>query len=339
MPAGRRVPDWDGVERVIPVATGLPSFVASLPRHAFRGEPLQCALLAGRWDTALAAAGAAFDLTVVLLARLWPHVERYLAGPVVLDYIDALGAGARQASLDEPQRWRRAYWRWEVPRLELLERRAAERSVLRLVTAQADAAALPTDTVTLPLGVAVGSEPPSLRGPVVAFSGRLGYRPNELGVQRLLRKIWPSVLAGAPEAELWIGGADPPGWLRDLAGEKGVRLFSPVADMPAFLRRVRVVAAPVALGSGTQLKLLEALEAGAAVVASPEVVSRAGEPSPPARVAATDEAFAAELVALLKDPAAAGREGSAGRAWVRAHADRACFTDLLAGHYRRLVGR
>jgi len=66
------------------------------------------------------------------------------------------------------------------------------------------------------------------------------------------------------------------------------------------------------------------------------VVARAGEPSPPVRVAAPDDAFAAELVALLKDPSVAAREGTAGRAWVKAHADRARFTDLLAGRYRRL---
>ena len=333
-----------GIDRVVPVATGWLAVAAALPWHAIRGEPLQSALLAGRWDAALRDAGTGFDLTVVLLARLWPYVERHIRPPVVLDFIDALGAGARQASSDEPRLWRRAYWRWEAPRLERLEWRAAERAVLRLVTAPADARALPPDTVTLPLGVTIGPEPPPGRGQVVAFSGRLGYRPNELGVRRLLREIWPRVLVEAPEAELWIGGADPPRWLRALAGGTGrtggtrdrVRLFSPVADMSAFLRQARAVAAPVALGSGTQLKLLEALEAGAAVVASPEVVSRAGEPSPPVRVASSHDAFAADLVALLKDPSVAAREGTAGRTWVKAHADRARFTDLLAGHYRRL---
>jgi glycosyltransferase involved in cell wall biosynthesis len=109
--------------------------------------------------------------------------------------------------------------------------------------------------------------------------------------------------------------------------------------MPRFLREARVVAAPVALGSGTQLKIYEALEAGAAVVAGPEVLERSSttEMEVPARVAASDADFAREILALLADPEAAAREGAAGRAAVLRHADRERFTEELAGLLRRTV--
>jgi polysaccharide biosynthesis protein PslH len=304
------------------------------------GNPLQSGLLAGDWAGALREAGGGFDLTVVLLVRLWPHVETRLgAGPVVLDYIDALGAGARFASTGDPALWRRLYWKLEGPRLERLETRAAKRCALLLATSAWDAAALPRPTRSLPLGVTVFEPGEAQRGPVVAFSGRLRYRPNEIAVKRLVAHIWPRVVSKMPGAELRIGGADPPRWLKHLPPSSGIRVVSPVPDMPRFLREARVVAAPVALGSGTQLKVYEALEAGAAVVASPEVVARAStaELAIPARVASSDEAFAEEILSLLRDPDQAAREGAAGREAVVRYADRERFTEELAGLLRRVV--
>jgi len=42
----------------------------------------------------------------------------------------------------------------------------------------------------------------------VAFSGRLGYRPNALAMERLLERIWPRVRSVIGDAVLAVGGAD-----------------------------------------------------------------------------------------------------------------------------------
>jgi hypothetical protein len=340
LPEGRPLPLVEGAARVVPVPIRPAAIAGGIPLAGLRGEPLQSGLLAADWAEALREGGGGFDLTVVLLVRLWPHVEASLGeGPVVLDYIDALGAGARFAAARDPAGWRRLYWAFEAPRLERLEARAAGRCSLLLATSERDAAALPSGTRSLPLGVAVGASPGPGRGPIVAFSGRLRYRPNEIAVKRLVEKIWPRVVSKMPEAELRIGGADPPRWLQRVPASARIRVVSPVPDMPRFLREARVVAAPVALGSGTQLKIYEALEAGAAVVAGPEVLERSSttEMEVPARVAASDADFAREILSLLADPEAAAREGAAGRAAVLRHADRERFTEELAGLLRRTV--
>ena len=95
--------------------------------------------------------------------------------------------------------------------------------------------------------------------PVVAFTGRLMYRPNRLAVRRLLRDIWPRVRRAVPDARLLLGGADAPGEIRASEGREGVEVVSPVADMAAFLRRARVVVAPVDLGSGHSEQALRGL--------------------------------------------------------------------------------
>lgn len=308
-----------------------------LASAALFGEPLQSALFAGSFAPRLRDAARGADLLVaVLLPRLLAQVRSLPPVPRVVDYVDALSEAARQAARDDPSPWRRAYWEAEAPRLLRAERRAAEGAAVLFATTAFDAAHLPAGTRAVPNGVTIGPLPPASRGAVVAFSGRLLYRPNVLAVKRLLDGIWPRVVREVPGARLLVGGADAPAWLRARTGQGGVEVVSPVPDMPAFLREARVAVAPVAMGTGTPNKLFEAFEAGAAVVASEAVVARAAEGAgaPPASAARTDEEFARAVVALLSDPARAAGEGARGRAWVEAHADRQRSLEALAAGYR-----
>jgi glycosyltransferase involved in cell wall biosynthesis len=306
-----------------------------LASAAISGEPLQSALFAGSFRSSLSDAARGADLLVaLLLPRLLAHVGALPAIPRVVDYVDALAAAARQAANDDPAPWRRVYWEAEAPRLARAEARAAEGAAVLFATTPFDAAHLPSGTRAVANGVSLGPLAPGPRGPVVAFSGRLRYRPNVLAVKRLL-DVWPRVKRDAPAARLVLGGADAPAWLLARSGKDGVEVVSPVADMAAFLRTARVAAAPVAMGTGTPNKVFEAFEAGAAVVASPEAAERAsaGGEAPPVKVARTDEELAAALVALLTDADAAAREGARGRAWVETFADRRKSVDALAAGY------
>lgn len=327
-------------DRVLPVAVTWRTAGPGLLRAACRGDALQTALTEGRWDRALAGAGREFDLVVVVLARLWPHVEAHLPrAPLVIDFVDALSLAARQAAVTDPSAWRRRYWRHEAPRLQRLEAVAASRARAGIATTEADAAALPGRVEVVPNGVEIGPAPPAGRGPVVAFSGRLKYRPNALAAERLVREVWPLVRAGAPDAELHLGGADAPGWLRRLPAGRGVHVETPVADMRAFLRRARVAVVPVSLGTGTPNKLFEALEAGTPVVASPEAVSRAtlfGQ-APPASVADGAEATAAAILRLLSRPDEAEALGAAGRRFVEERADRGAVVERLAALFGEIA--
>ena len=308
---------------------------AALVRAAVSGEPLQSALFAGSFDSALREAARRADLLVcVLLPRLLAHLGALPACPRVVDYVDALSAAARQAAHDDPAPWRRAYWEAEAPRLARAEARAAAGASILVATTPFDAAHLPAGTRAVANGVEVRPPSPGPRPPAVAFSGRLRYRPNDLAVKRLLNDIWPRVLRDVPEGRLVLGGADAPAWLLARAGRDGIEVVSPVPDMAAFLRTARVAAAPVALGTGTPNKIFEAFERrrGRRVARAAERAAAGGEPVP-VRRARTDEEFAAELVALLKDGDAAAREGAQGRAWVEAHADRRLSVEALAALY------
>ena len=324
-PAGAPVPVVPGAAevKVVPARKVLLPFF--LARAAWNGWPFQTALCDGPWEKALEGTGP-FDLAVVLLARLHPRVRALLpAAPLVVDYVDALSEAARQNARRDPALWRRLYWKLEAPRLERAEREAARDARLLLATTPFDAGALPEGTVAIAIGAHVGPPPPRERGPVVVFTGRMGYRPNAVAAELLLREIWPGVRARVPRAELVIGGADAPRALRRLASATdGARLVSPVADMRALLCTARVAAVPVDMGTGTPIKVFEALEAGCAVVATPAAASRAvlDGVAAPLRTAEGAGAFAREVATLLADEGTAAAQGERGRAFVVAHADR-----------------
>jgi glycosyltransferase involved in cell wall biosynthesis len=106
--------------------------------------------------------------------------------------------------------------------------------------------------------------------------------------------------------------------------------------MRALLCSARVAAVPVDMGTGTPMKVFEALEAGCAVVATPAAAARAkvdGRPAP-LRAAGDSASFAREVAALLGDEAAAAAAGDAGREFVVAHADRSAVALRLAERLR-----
>jgi len=323
--------------RVVPVALAPARVPLAVARALLSGDPLQSALFAGDFRAALREAGGADLVVALLLPRLLSRVAGALPeAPLVVDFVDALADAARQAAGREPTLWRRAYWAFEAPRLARAEARAATGAAVLLATTPADAARLPPGTRAVANGVVLLPAGPAHRGPLVAFTGRLMYRPNRLAARRLLEDIWPRVRRAVPDARLVLGGADAPDEIRAAGGRDGVEVVSPVPDMAAFLRAARVVVAPVDLGTGTPNKLFEAFEAGAAVVASPGAISRAASSAglPPARAANTDEEFARAILVYLGDPDQAARDGAMGRAFVEAHADRRASVAGFAAAYR-----
>lgn len=322
---------------VHPVRLRQLSVPMGLASAAISGEPLQSALFAGSFDLAVQEAARGAELLVaVLLPRLLAHLRSLPALPRVVDYVDALSEAARRAAHDDPSPWRRAYWALEAPRLGRAEERAARGAAALLATTPADAASLPRGTRAVANGVTLLPAGAAARGPVVAFTGRLMYRPNRLAARRLIEDIWPRVMRAAPDARLLVGGADAPQEILAAGGRGGVEVVSPVADMPAFLRQALVVVAPVDLGTGTPNKLFEAFEAGAAVVASSGAIARAASSGglPPARSADTDDDFARVIADYLGDPGRAADDGARGRAFVEEHADRRTSVAALADIYR-----
>jgi glycosyltransferase involved in cell wall biosynthesis len=142
-----------------------------------------------------------------------------------------------------------------------------------------------------------------LGGTPLVFTGKMDYRPNIDAVQWFTSAILPRIHAECADARLYVVGQKPHASLDALRADPAVELTGWVAQVQPFLHAAHVYVAPLRMGSGTRLKILEAMASGCAVVATSAAVAGL---SPEARdaliVADTETAFAASVVRLLQHP-------------------------------------
>jgi glycosyltransferase involved in cell wall biosynthesis len=112
----------------------------------------------------------------------------------------------------------------------------------------------------------LGSSPPSL-----LLVGNFIHPPNVDAALRLGQRIFPAVRKKFPDASLYLVGDQPPPEIRRLSGS-GIFVTGLVPEIMPFLDQAAVVVAPLRLGGGMRVKVLEALAAGKALVASPLAV-------------------------------------------------------------------
>ncbi len=155
----------------------------------------------------------------------------------------------------------------------------------------------------------------------MTFVGALDWYPNQDAAAFFARAVLPAIRARDPRAHLRVVGRRPPAALRrELAAQPGVELVGEVADVRPLVAEAALVLAPLRIGGGSRIKILEALAMEKAVLAtSIGAEGLAAEPGRHLEVADDAEALAAAAVALLAAPARAAAMGRAGGAWVRAH--------------------
>jgi polysaccharide biosynthesis protein PslH len=162
----------------------------------------------------------------------------------------------------------------------------------------------------------VGAEPPR-----VLFLGSFVHPPNVDAAVRLATAILPAVQERVPHARLEIVGDAPPAAVRRLAGD-AVVVTGRVPDTRPHLGAAAVVAAPLRLGGGMRVKVLESLAAGKAVVATRRALAGLElEPGTHAAVGESDAELADALVDLLEHPDRRMRMGAAAREWARERLD------------------
>lgn len=225
------------------------------------------------------------------------------------------------------------------------DERTAARVDVTVVFTEADRIALervsPRRTVRIPLVVPPRAQPLSPVGhrpPSILFAGYYRHPPNADAARWLVHEIFPRVRRDHPEAQLVLVGQEPPAdlWQRD---DEGVVVVGAVDDVSGYLERAAVVVAPIRSGGGVRVKVLEALGAGKAVVATR--LAAEGIDAPPEAILLADSAaeFAGRISLLLGDEERRRALAESAYAWacrhLRAEAtaeqfDR-LYTELLAG--------
>ena len=151
----------------------------------------------------------------------------------------------------------------------------------------------------------------------VVFTGSMDSRSNIEGVAFLMHEVWPLVLQRRPDARAIIVGRNPAEALVAEARARGLawEFTGFVDDVRPFVARAHVYAIPLRVGSGTRIKVFEAMAMGCPVVSTAlGVEGLAVTDGADFLVANTAQAFAGAVLGLLEDAgrrtaiAAAARE-------------------------------
>ncbi len=170
------------------------------------------------------------------------------------------------------------------------------------------------------------------------FVGSFPHLPNCDALEYFLAEIWPRVRQRLPQAALTVAGARPPAAVLALAGRDGIAVAGEVPDLRPLYQSHRALVVPLRAGSGTRLKILEALASGLPVIATS--VGAEGIAALPSRdlvIADTADAFAAAAVQLLLDDALMSTLASQGRQLAEQHYDWRPIADELFCCYQELV--
>jgi polysaccharide biosynthesis protein PslH len=179
------------------------------------------------------------------------------------------------------------------------------------------AAAPGTSVHVIPLGLEPGTaalDPTGDEGTIV-FVGSFVHPPNVDAALQLVNEILPLVRRRHPALTAYVVGDRPPAELVALA-TPGVVVTGRVEQIEPYLERAAVVVAPLRQGGGMRVKVLEALAAGKALVATPLAVAGLDvSDGKHLLLAGTSTAFADAVSRLLDDPAVRGALGREARAW------------------------
>ena len=177
-------------------------------------------------------------------------------------------------------------------------------------------------------------------GGTIVFTGSMDSRSNIDGIGFLMDEIWPHVVARRPAARALIVGRNPPGSLVAAAKARGFdwHFTGFVDDVRPSVAQAHAYAIPLRVGSGTRIKVFEAMAMGCPVV-STTLGAEGLDVTHGRDILIADDAvgFAAALVSLLEDTAAADRLALAARdlvnrrfAWpiVTRHFEQICLNAL-----------
>ena len=135
------------------------------------------------------------------------------------------------------------------------------------------------------------------------FVGSMDWMANIDGASWFLDEVLPRIRRRKPECSLAIVGRNPPPALvARLERKSGVMVTGTVPDVRPYLWGSSVSIVPLRVGSGTRLKIFEAMAAGIPVVST--AIGAEGLPVRSGEtllLADTAEAFAARCVELLAD--------------------------------------
>jgi glycosyltransferase involved in cell wall biosynthesis len=272
------------------------------------------------------------------------HVEEFHLGALTArrsrSLLSVLHSAARDASAhDGDAHGLRRASALRAERL-LLRRQRHLRAISRELEVDIRAAGATAPIAVIPLSLDLDEYifRPEGRPPVAGLIGSMRWPPTRRAALKLLREIWPRVLAALPDAELLVAGWAADTLQFDCEVPPGVTLVSDLPDHREFFDRVGLLVFPIDVGSGMKVKVLESAALGVPVVTTPvglEGLKPGGEPA--WWESADSASFAEAIVAALGDEAERTKRARRARALLEEQCAPIVVASRLVDVYRRMT--
>ena len=246
----------------------------------------------------------------------------------------------------ETSPWKRALFEMEWRKLRACEADACRRAALTVAVSNDDRQRLEElgagiRAVPIPTGVDTRYFMPRREAEVpdrLVFSGSMDWHPNEDAVCYFADEILPRIRAEVPGVSFTIVGRNPSARVRELAARSGIVVTGTLDDVRPSIAEGSVYVVPLRAGSGTRIKIFEALSMGKAVVStSVGAEGLALESGRHFLAADTAHDFAHAVTRLLRDAARRRALGDAGRALVEANFSWSKVARVFEAHCEEVV--
>jgi glycosyltransferase involved in cell wall biosynthesis len=194
----------------------------------------------------------------------------------------------------------------------------------------------------VPTGVDTDYFAPAASDPAsrnLVFTGSMDWLPNEDAMLFFCREVLPLIRAEESGVTLTIVGRTPTPAVKRLAEDPAVTVTGRVDDVRPYMKDAAVYIVPLRIGGGTRLKIFEAMSMAKAVVST--TVGAEGLPvtsGANAVLADQPQAFAREVVRLLRDVGCRHQIEAAARALVLEHYDWSAVAGSLEQALTRFAG-
>lgn len=138
----------------------------------------------------------------------------------------------------------------------------------------------------------------------IGLIGNWAWKPSEEGLQWFLQQVYPHL---PQSVSIHVAGRGAE-WLANQYANVNYHGFVP--DAQEFMAKARVMAVPTLSGGGIQIKTLDAIAAGAVIVATPVALRGVSDLPTTVQAVAQPDQFAAQLLAQMNSPQLSAQEAT-----------------------------